>query len=693
MSTAGSTQPAQAAHAVALRPRRDLYRYIAAGGFVALAAMLVWNTLFAYGVPASGWASGWSLTSGASAGSASVARLLFIDLHLPRALAGALAGAAFGMAGALLQTVTHNPLASSDLLGVTTGAQLGLVATFIWSALPVAPTIFAGGLIAAGLTFAVAGGWRASPLRMTLAGAATALALNALLTLVLTISDDSAVSIVQWSTGSLQQIGSGGIATAALLAVPVLALAWLLGRGLDLIRLGDEQASLLGLRPQVLRAACVLLATWLTAIAIGRAGPVGFVGLIAPNLLRAAGMHRPSRLIPLSALWGAVLLLIADAVVIAAGDDGLLPLGVMTALIGTPVLLVILRRSAAPGSARLTMSASDAAPRIASPQRLFWAGGVVLLALLFVAASHDSSGMSLPTMLHGVFNGDPRALAIAELRVPRTLIALLGGALLAASGTLLQGMTRNPLAGPEMFGGTAAASLAMLLMMLLVPSAAASMAFWGVPLAWAASAAVLGFVIVLNWRGNLEPMRVTLTGLACSALLAAFLNVVLLQFHVHITQALSWLVGSTYAQGWAALVAMLPWAALSLPFAWRAGRWLELLSLGDASAASLGLDVSRVRFALLAVASLMTATAVAGTGPVAFAGLIAPHAARLIGLRGQRQQIGASMLIGALLLGLADCIGRVAFAPRDLPLGILTAALGAPYFLWLLARSYLRRTA
>ncbi|MFM0243535.1 iron ABC transporter permease [Paraburkholderia sediminicola] len=670
--------------AAGIRPRGDAYRYLAAGGLVALAGMLAWNTLFAYGPSGFGWA--------ALGEPGSAARLLFLELHLPRALAGALAGAAFGMAGALLQTVTHNPLASSDLLGVTTGAQLGLVATFIWSALPVAPAIFIGGLAAAGLTFAVAGGWRASPLRMTLAGAATALALNALLTLVLTISDDSAVSIVLWSTGSLQQIGTGGVATACLLALPVLALALVLARGLDLIRLGDEQASLLGLRPQVLRALCVVLATWLTAIAIGRAGPVGFVGLIAPNLLRAAGVHRPSRLIVLSAVWGAVLLLVSDAVVIALGDDGLLPLGVMTALIGTPVLLVILRRTAAPTPARLMMSAAESRTRLASPRRLFWGGGAVLLGLLLATASHDSSGLSLPDLVRGILAGDPRALMIADLRVPRTLIAMLGGALLAASGTLLQGMTRNPLAGPEMFGGTAAASLAMLLMMLLAPAAAGSMAFWGVPLAWAASAAALGFVIALNWRGGLEPMRVTLTGLACAALLAALLNVVLLQFHVHITQALSWLVGSTYAQGWGAFAAMLPWAVLSLPFAWRAGRWLELLALGDAAAASLGLDVSRARLALLAVASLMTATAVSGTGPVAFAGLIAPHAARLLGLRGQRQQIGASMLIGALLLGVADCIGRLAFAPRDLPLGILTAALGAPYFLWLLARSYLRRT-
>jgi len=654
-----------------------------AAGLLALTAMLLWNAFFAFG----------SLSWTALADPDSPARMLFVDLHLSRVLAGVLAGVAFGMAGALLQTVTHNPLASSDLLGVTTGAQLGLVATFIWSALPVAPTLFIGGLAAAGLTFAVAGGWRASPLRMTLAGAATALALNALLMLVLTLSDDSAVTLVQWSTGSLQQVGTSGVSLAWVLAVPVILLVLWLTRGLNLIRLGDEQASLLGLRPPLLRAVCVLLATWLTALAIGRAGPVGFIGLIAPNLLRMLGVHRPSHLIPLSALWGAVLLLVADAVVIAVGDDGRLPLGVMTALLGTPVLLLILRRTQAPTPARMLMSPAQVRERLGSPQRLFITASLALLVTAWVAASHGSSAHSLLSLLQGTLHGDSNAQMILGLRLPRSLIAMLGGALLAASGMLLQGMTRNPLAGPEMFGGTAAASLAMLLMMLWVPTAADSMVWWGVPLAWAASAAVLGLVVGLNWRIGLEPMRVTLTGLACAALLAAALNLVLLQFHVHITQALSWMVGSTYAQGWGTLLSMLPWALLSLPLAWRAGRWLELLALGDASAASLGLDVMRARLALLAVASLMTATAVAGTGPVAFAGLIAPHAARMLGLRGQRQQIAAAMLIGALLLGIADCLGRVAFAPRDLPLGILTAAIGAPYFLWLLARSYLRRTA
>ncbi|CAB3754966.1 MULTISPECIES: iron ABC transporter permease [Burkholderia] len=657
---------------------------LVAASVVALVAMLAWNALFAYGAPVERLA--------ALADPHGAAWRLFVDAQLPRVLAGALAGAAFGIAGAMLQAVTHNPLASSDLLGVTTGAQLGLVATFIWPALPVSPAIFAGGLAAAALTFGVAGGWRASPLRMTLAGAAVALALNALLTLVLTLSDDSAVSVVLWSTGSLQQIGADGVAIACVLALPAFALVLLLARGLDLIRLGDDQASLLGLRPQALRALCVLLATWLTAVAIGRAGPVGFVGLIAPNLLRSAGVHRPSRLVPLSALWGAVLLLVADAVVIAAGDDGLMPLGVTTALIGTPVLLMILRRTAAPTPARLMMGAVERTARTrAAPRGFFIAGALALVVVALLTASHGASGVPFGVLVRDFIAGRPEALEIVGLRVPRTLIAMLGGALLGASGMLLQGMTRNPLAGPEMFGGTAAASLVMLIVMLVAPGATASVAWWGVPLAWAGCAAALGFVVALNWRTGLEPMRVTLTGLACAALLAAVLNVVLLQFHVHITQALSWLVGSTYAQGWGALAAMLPWALASLPFAWRAGRWLELLSLGDASASALGLDVPRARLALLAVASLMTATAVAGTGPVAFAGLIAPHAARLAGLRGQRAQIGAAMLIGALLLGVADCVGRVAFAPRDLPLGILTAALGAPYFLWLLARSYLRR--
>lgn len=652
-------------------------------GLLALLVMLLGNLWLTLG------ANPWT----ALADPAAPARMLLLELHLPRVLAGALAGIAFGMAGALLQTVTHNPLASSDLLGVTTGAQLGLVATFIWSALPVAPSLFVGGLLAAALTFAVAGGWRASPLRMTLAGAATALALNALLMLVLTLSDDSAVTLVQWSTGSLQQVGSAGVALAWSLAVPSLALGLWLVRGLNLMRLGDEQASLLGLRPALLRTVCILLATWLTALAIGRAGPVGFIGLIAPNLLRLLGIHRPSQLVPLSALWGAVLLLVADAVVIVGGDDGMLPLGVMTALIGTPVLLMIVRRSAAPTPARLLMSPAQVPRRVGSAGRLFALLGLALLLTALLTLGHGSTGRSLWSVLQGALQGDEQARMILGLRLPRSLIAMLGGALLAASGVLLQGMTRNPLAGPEMFGATAAASLAMLLMLLLVPAAAASLVWWGVPLAWAAAAGVLALVVGLNWRSGLEPMRVTLTGLACAALLAAGLNLVLLQFHVHITQALSWMVGSTYAQGWGTLASMLPWALFSLPLAWRAGRWLELLALGDASAASLGLDVLRARLALLAVASLMTATAVAGTGPVAFAGLIAPHAARLLGLRGQRQQIAAAMLIGALLLGLADCIGRVAFAPRDLPLGILTAAIGAPYFLWLLARSYLRRAA
>jgi iron complex transport system permease protein len=294
-----------------------------------------------------------------------------------------------------------------------------------------------------------------------------------------------------------------------------------------------------------------------------------------------------------------------------------------------------------------------------------------------LGVSAGASGLSLG-WLWGEAAGP---LALVDLRLPRLLVAMLAGAMLAASGTIFQGVTRNPLASPDLMGVSQGAGLAALAALLIVPglSLGAMQAA-----ALAGGAGVLALVLLLAGRGVASPETLALTGIGVGAFCAAASSFAVAEAGLQVAQALVWLVGSTYGRSWPALEFLLPWAVLLLPAALLLGRWLDLLGLGDDAARSLGLPAARARVLLLAVATALAASAVAVTGTIAFVGLVAPHAAAMLCRGGYRWRLLVAALLGALLLGAADLIGRVALAPRELPAGLVTALLGAPYFLLIL---------
>lgn len=660
------------------------------GGWLALALAIVVHAL-----ASDAWPGADTVTlamQGRLSGDASLAWLLFVDAWLPQIRAGLAAGACLGLAGALLQTITQNPLASGELLGVSAGAQMGLIVALLVPGLAVLPMMLAGGVLAALFTFVLAGGTRTTPLRLTLAGAANALALSALCMVALTLYTRAAVGVVQWSTGSLQQFGKRGADEALWLLLPAGIGLLALLHPLGLARFGEAQAAALGQRVGAVRVGTILLAAALCAIAIALAGPVGFVGLAAPNLVRLMGVHRPSWLIPLAGLWGGAMLILTDAIARALVAFGALPVGVMSAVIGAPILLLLLRYGLPASTAEMTAPIASG-NRSPSRRPMVLTVASVALALVVVAGLTLTMGvLPWPSVWHwrDVFDAQTSAGMLVDLRLPRSLIAMGAGALLAGSGVLLQGACRNPLAGPELLGVNQAAGLAVLALLLFSPESAGR---WSMPAAWAASATVLAIVLGVNARWGLAPMRVILTGIALAGLLAALASLLVLQFHVHATQALVWLVGSSYGQSWQGVRAMLPWLVICLPLAIYAGRWLDLLSLGDETAEALGVPVVRARLGLLVLASAMAAAAVATVGPVAYVGLIVPNAMRALPLAGTRDRLLTAALAGALLLGVADLFGRTLFAPLDLPLGIVTAAVGTPLFLWLLSRTFLRSHA
>jgi len=285
---------------------------------------------------------------------------------------------------------------------------------------------------------------------------------------------------------------------------------------------------------------------------------------------------------------------------------------------------------------------------------------------------------------------DPLAWHIIwEIRLPRTLGAWLAGALLGLAGAVAQGLFRNPLADPYLLGSASGAALGSTLAVVLLgasPVFAGWLARLGlVGLAFLGAAGAVLLTLLLA-GGARHSVRLLLAGVVVGVVLGAVRNVLQLAYP-HTLQALQgFLMGSTALVGWHACAIMaVGWLCCAL-LAWALSRVLDALVLGEATAASLGLPLAPMRVVLVLVLALATGLAVAHTGLVAFVGLAAPHMVRSIALVSHAWHIWLASCMGAVLLLAADIVARGLMAPQELPVGVLTAALGGSYLLWLMQR-------
>ncbi|RPH23859.1 iron-dicitrate transporter subunit FecD [Citrobacter youngae] len=270
---------------------------------------------------------------------------------------------------------------------------------------------------------------------------------------------------------------------------------------------------------------------------------------------------------------------------------------------------------------------------------------------------------------------------LTAYRLPRLLLALLVGAALAVAGVLVQGIVRNPLASPDILGVNHAASLASVGALLLLPSlpviALPLLAFVG---------GMAGLILLRMLANTSQPMKLALTGVALSACWASLTDYLMLSRPQDVNSALMWLTGSLWGRDWSFVKIAAPLLMLFLPLSLGFCRDLDLLALGDARATTLGVSVPRTRFQALLLAVAMTSTGVAVCGPISFIGLVVPHMVRTITGGRHRWLLPVSAMTGALLLVAADLLARIIHPPLELPAGVLTAIIGAPWFVWLLVR-------
>lgn len=596
---------------------------------------------------------------------------------LPRAAIAPLAGAALGLAGALLQRVLRNPIADPSTLGIASGAQLALsLAALVWPlGLPIAREgiAFAGGGVAVAIV--LAWNWRRGldPVTVVLSGMVVSLMAAAAANAVILARGEYALGIFIWGAGSLHQQSWQPAALVAVSLVLGGGVSALLARPLAVLSLEDSSARSLGVALPVIRGLVIALAVWLAGCVVAEVGLIAFVGLAAPIFARIAGARTLRQTLLAAPLIGAVLLWLTDGLVqmVAVLMPGIdLPTGAVTGLLGGPLLLWMLPR--------LRTAAGLAAPRGYGRHRLrhpafVVCGAVAILVVGSLLVGRNAEGLSL------AWGADLGALL--PLRTPRILSAAAAGALLGAAGALLQRITGNPLAGPEVLGVSAGAGvgLAAVLLTTAVPGPGAMIAG-----CVGGSAAATLCVLALAARRRLAPEPMLLGGLALGSAALAVLSIVLASGDPRAFPLFVWMSGSVDRLGTVESVAGFALALLLLAPVPLVARWLDLLPLGESVGRSLGLGVARARLILAMLAALMIAVGAFLVGPLSLIGLVGPHLARLVGFgRGLGQTLAAAGL-GASLMVLADWIGRTIAYPYQIPIGLCAALIGGPYLIWLL---------
>ncbi|MFF5454925.1 iron ABC transporter permease [Streptomyces sp. NPDC012950] len=676
------------------RPKTVTSRRGAAAVTAALALLVAGLALVdvTQGTAAVGGAEVWkALTGRADPADASVV----VASRLPRAVAGLLVGAALGMAGSALQAVSRNVIASPDTLAVNAGSYLALgIAAVTGVSLPLFATsgiAFAGGLAAAAVVLGLSG-LGAGTVRLVLAGSALTLGLTAVTEGLLLLFPRETEGLYQWNQGSIAQSGFDGVLQMAPVALAAVAGLLLLARRVDALALGDDAARGLGVPVRSTRVTAVVLTSLLSAAAVTLAGPIGFVGLCAPALVRALArrtprLHRSRAGLPVAGLVGAALVLGSDVLlraVIPADVAVAVPTGVVTSLVGAVFLIIM--------AARVKDTACTTPVdrlRIRSRTVFLVTTGALVVVLVGVAVAAvllGDSKLLLGDVVNWAQGRAGRTVSfVLDTRVPRVLAALLAGAALALAGTLVQAVTRNPLAEPNILGVSGGGALGAVLLVTTVPLAGS----WSVAgAAFAGSAVSSVLVFGLAARGGFQQNRLVLIGFGTATASAALISLlIVLTDPFNATKALTWLSGSTYGRTLPDSVPLAVVLTVGLVVAVLRRAELDLVSLDEDTPRLLGLDLGRGRLGFLVLSVLLSATAVAAAGTIGFVGLVAPHAARALVGRRHVRVVPVAVLLGAALVCAADLVGRTVIAPAQLGAGLMTAVIGTPYFLHLLVRS------
>ncbi|QUH24498.1 iron ABC transporter permease [Serpentinicella alkaliphila] len=601
---------------------------------------------------------------------------IVLGMRLPRLAIGIIAGGALAVAGGILQTLTHNPLASASTLGINAGAFFAVVVSMVFfpTALGQYSFIVAviGAVFATLLVLSLAGR-ELNPVRVALTGMIISLLFSSITGALQLLYENETSGLFLWGSGTLVQLNWSGVKFAFPLVFIALVTSIMSGKALDTFSLGEELATSLGQSVVKVKLIAWTLSIILSAITVSVVGAIGFIGLMAPHIVRLIGIKGHRKLLSHSFLWGSVLLISADVIARFIQPTQEIPVGAMTALIGGPWLMYLAYRTA-----KTQKRGDRSLGGTKKPISLRWLVPVIIsliIGAMYISFSYNGTTWTPVSQW--------TSMIIWNFRIPRVLITFIIGAMLAISGVLLQGVLRNPLADSSILGITSMSGAGAMIFLVILPS---------IPVTWMPIGAMLGAIIAMliifltSWKTGFQPILLALIGISVSAFGSAIIQILVVKSRLVVAAALVWLSGSTYAKGWNDLYLASILFILLVPVAIYFTRHLNTLAFGDEIATSHGLNVSHTRAWSLIIGVVLSASAVSIVGTIGFIGLLAPHIARrLVGYFHFPLMI-VSMMLGGLLLSLADFIGRVIIAPKEIPSGLVVALIGAPYLLYLLRK-------
>jgi iron complex transport system permease protein len=343
------------------------------------------------------------------------------------------------------------------------------------------------------------------------------------------------------------------------------------------------------------------------------------------------------------------------------------------------------------------VSVSDAAvrKRLSARARATALGIVVLVAAVLIGLLIGPVRIGAPNVFRWLFSfgkappgmSEQQGLILADLRLPRVIVAGLVGASLAASGASYQAVFRNPLADPYLLGAAAGAGLGATIAVAYGPSGALDLTVPAAAFVGALIGVGLAYGLGRSSLGGRATTSLVLAGVAVASFLTAVQTLLQQQRSETLRQVYTWILGRLGTTGWDDVRLALPSVALALATLWAVRRLLDVIEVGDVEAQSLGLNVTRLRLVVVIAASLATAAAVAVAGLIGFVGLIVPHTVRLMVGGSYRSVLPLSVLFGASFLILVDTVARTAIAPAEIPIGVITAFIGAPFFVVVLRRN------
>ena len=593
---------------------------------------------------------------------------------LPTMLVASTAGGLLGLVSVLLQQLVKNTLASDTTLAVGSGANIALLlVTLFFPSFNLGGSFwvaFIGAISSMAIVFILAAPSRMNPLVLVLGGLVTNILLGAIAALLLIYYAEESLNIMVWAAGSLTQ--NNWQVSVALTIASVVAFISLMPllKPLEIMSLDDRQAKSLGVPVNLIRGLVIGLVAILTALVVSRVGPIGFIGLGAATLVNVFSVRHIGYRLLLGYGFGALLLWITNNVttILQHYLSLNIPADAMTALLGAPLVIWLIMMQS-------RQHTEELAPTLVSERRethlLAWSIALVLLIGSILVFTATANGWQL----NAVWD------LIVDFRLPRTLSAAATGVMLATAGVLLQTLTRNPMASPEVLGISSGSAIGVVLAFIFLPS----FGYTGIVLSGLLGASIV-LCLILWLARRVNAAYLLLVGVAIAALMGGVLSLVKISGDQRLQAVLSWLSGSTYLASPETAWLLVAFAAALFLLSFMIVRPLEILSLGSGIARELGVSLRLFQSLILILVAALSTISTLAVGPLSFVGLMIPHLATTLGAVQLKRQLQLAAILGAALMVIADWLGRYIIFPYEIPAGTIAAIIGGAYFLYLMRR-------